>query len=92
MKRMSLLSRGNDVARTLVSVSMGPGGGPTEMHENPHISRPLPRIWGWVFEAAASTLVSTHSPRSGSHTASSDRSEYAFALRGVTNRVRKASR
>src|ERR1022692_2381584 len=38
---------------------MGPGGGPTKMYENPRVSRPLPLIWGWVFDAAASTLVST---------------------------------
>jgi hypothetical protein len=28
------------------------------MYENPRVSRPLPLIWGWVFDAAASTLVS----------------------------------
>jgi hypothetical protein len=38
---------------------MGPGGGPTKMHENPRVSRPLPPHLGVVFDAAASTLVST---------------------------------
>src|ERR1022692_3933960 len=36
---------------------MGPGGGPTKMYENPRVSRPLPLIWGWVFDAAAPALV-----------------------------------
>ena len=45
------------VARALVPVSMGPGGGPTKMYENPRVSRPLPLIWGWVFDAAAPALM-----------------------------------
>src|ERR1017187_3462552 len=45
------------VARALVPVSMGPGGGPTKMYESPRVSRPLPLIWGWVFDAAAPALV-----------------------------------
>src|ERR1022692_1770290 len=48
------------VARALVPVSMGPGGGPTKMYENPRVSRPLPLIWGWVFDAAAPALVPAH--------------------------------
>ena len=28
------------------------------MYENPRVSRPLPLIWGWVFDAAGSRLVS----------------------------------
>src|ERR1022692_2612498 len=54
------------VARALVPVSMGPGGGPTKMYENPRVSRPLPLIWGWVFDAAASALMPTPGGLSGS--------------------------
>src|ERR1022692_3243833 len=36
---------------------VGMGLRPAKSHENRRVSRPLPLIWGWVFDAAAPALV-----------------------------------
>src|ERR1017187_1513962 len=43
---------------------MGLGRRPTEMYGNPRLPRRPPRIWGWVFDAAASRRLDAFRTRS----------------------------